>query len=146
LKNDPAYKELTHAINKARREEIHYLEEKHPRLSSLPSTQYKAELRRLRVRARAADPAFNQFLESRAILEERLDSRYPQLLLTNEEVVAKRKAGIKKLNESSPAFRESSQKIGQAWRTLENHLLESDPELARLEKELQAEKKKRRGE
>jgi len=146
LKNDPAYKELTHSINKARREEIRYLEEKHPRLLSLPSTQYKAELQRLRVRARAADPAFNQLLESRAILEKRLDSRYPQLLLTNEEVVAKRKAAIKELNESSPAFQESSQKIGQAWRTLENHLLESDPELARLEKELQAEKRKRRSE
>jgi len=146
LKNDPAYKELTHSINKARREEIRYLEKKHPRLSSLPSTQYKAELRRLRVRARAADPAFNRLLESSATLEKKLGGSYPQLSITNDEVVAKRRAAIKELNESSTAFRESSSKISLAWRALENHLLESDPELARLEKELKAEKKKLRNE
>ena len=144
LKNDPAYKELTRAINKARREATRYLEEKHPRLSSLPSTQYKAELQRLRARAQAADPAFNRLLNSSATLEKKLLSDYPQLSLTNEEVVAKRRAAIQELNESSPAFRESSQKIAQAWRALQNYLLESDPELARLEKELQAEKRKRR--
>lgn len=144
LKNDPAYKELTRAINKARREATRYLEEKHPRLSSLPSTQYKAELQRLRARAQAADPAFNRLLNSSATLEKKLLSDYPQLSLTNEEVVTKRRAAIQELNESSPAFRESSQKIAQAWRALQNYLLESDPELARLEKELQAEKKKRR--
>ena len=144
LKNDPAYKELTRTINKARREETRYLEEKHPGLSSLPSTQYKAELQRLRARAQATDPAFNRLLKSSATLEKKLLSDYPQLSLTNEEVVAKRRAAIQELNESSPAFRESSQKIAQAWRALQNYLLESDPELARLEKELQAEKKKRR--
>jgi len=144
LKNDPAYKELTRTINKARREETRYLEEKHPGLSSLPSTQYKAELQRLRARAQATDPAFNRLLNSSATLEKKLLSDYPQLSLTNEEVVAKRRAAIQELNESSPAFRESSQKIAQAWRALQNYLLESDPELARLEKELQAEKKKRR--
>ena len=144
LKNDPAYKELTRAINKARREATRYLEEKHPRLSSLPSTQYKAELQRLRARAQAADPAFNRLLNSSATLEKKLLSDYPQLSLTNEEVVTKRRAAIQELNESSPAFRESSQKIAQAWRALQNYLLESDPELARLEKELQAEKKKQR--
>ena len=144
MKNDPAYKELTRTINKARREETRYLEEKHPGLSSLPSTQYKAELQRLRARAQATDPAFNRLLKSSATLEKKLLSDYPQLSLTNEEVVAKRKAAIQELNESSPAFRESSQKIAQAWRALQNYLLESDPELARLEKELQAEKKKRR--
>ncbi len=144
LKNDPTYKKLTHSINKARRGEILYLEKKHPRLSSLPATQYKAELQRLRVRARAVDPAFNQLLESRTILEKRLGSSYPQLSLTNEEVAAKRKAAIKELNESSTTFRESSRKISLAWRELEDHLLESDPELAQLDKELQAERKKRR--
>ena len=144
LKNDPAYKELTHSINKARREEIRYLEKKHPELSSLPSTQYKAELQRLRLRAKAADPAFGQLLDSSSALEKKRASRYPQLTLTNEETAAGRKAAINKLNGSSPAFRDSAREITRAGRAAQDHLLSSDAELARLEKELQAEKKKNR--
>ena len=144
LENDSEYKDLTHAINKARRNEDLYLRRKDPRLETLPPSQYKAALKKLRLRASADDPAFTRLLSARAGLEDRRRTRYPQLERTNEEIVAGRKAAWKNLHETSPEFRSGNEKVAGAWRSVQAYLLKMDPELARLEKELlQAKKKKR---
>ena len=142
LQNDAEYKTLTRAINKARRNEDLHLQKKNPHLETLPSSGYKAALKKLRLQARDNDPGFIALLEITAALENKRKNAYPQLERTNDEIVAERKAAWKKLHEASPDFRNSNEKVTKAWREVQAHLLKSDPELARLEKERQAAKKR----
>ena len=142
LQNDAEYKTLTRAINKAQRNEDLHLQKKNPHLETLPSSGYKAALKRLRLQARDNDPGFIALLEVTAALENKRKNAYPQLERTTDEIASERKAAWKKLHETSPDFRNSNEKVAKAWREVQAHLLESDPELARLEKERQAAKKR----
>ena len=142
LKKDSAYKELSRAINKARRNEELYLRQKTPGLEALPASQYKAALKRSRLLARKNDPAFARLLEKTAGLEKKRQADYPQLELSNEKVIAGRKAAGKELLETSEEFRSSRDEIAGAWRAVQAHLLKSDPLLAQLEEELRKTRKK----
>ncbi len=142
LQEDADYKELSRAINKARRNEELYLRKKNPRLETLPASQYKAALKKSRLLARENDPAFTLLLEETGGLEKKRETGYPQFELSNEEIVARRKAAARKLLETSEEFRSSKGKIAGAWRAVQARLLESDPVLARLEEELQKARKR----
>ena len=141
LRKDANYKELSRSINKARRNEELYLRKKNPRLETLPAYQYKAALKKSRLRAIENDPAFNSLLEKTATLEKKGRTDYPQLESSNEEIVAGRKAAGKKLQDTSEEFRSSNGQTASAWRAVQAHLLKSDPILNQLEKELQRAKK-----
>ena len=142
LQKDAEYKDLSRAINKARRNEDLYLQKKNPRLETLPGSQYKAALKKSRLLARESDPAFTRLLEETAGLEKKRALDYPQFELSNEEIVAGRKAAGKKLLATSEAFRSSKGEIAGAWRAVQARLLKSDPILAQLEEELQKARKR----
>ncbi|MEE3181758.1 MAG: hypothetical protein VX288_07610, partial [Planctomycetota bacterium] len=118
-----------------------YLRKKNPRLVTLPAYQYKAALKKSRLRAIENDPAFNSLLEKTATLQKKGRTDYPQLESSNEEIVAGRKAAGKKLQDTSEEFRSSNGQTTSAWRAVQAHLLKSDPILNQLEKELQRAKK-----
>ena len=71
-----------------------------------------------------------RLLEETAGLEKKRALDYPQFELSNEEIVAGRKAAGKKLLATSEAFRSSKGEIAGAWRAVQARLLKSDPVLA----------------
>ena len=74
-------------------------------------------------------------------LEKDLQQAYPQLHVTNEDVVDGRKKAHARLRETDPAFVKLQNEIGQAWRARSDYLLTTDPRLVQLEKWVKDKKK-----
>ena len=139
---NPAYKESVNAINKAKRREVDYLEGKVKGLAELPSSQYRAALEKARLEAMKEDVAFGELVAKREGLEENLEKAYPQLNVSNEDVVEGRRKAHVLLRKTDPAFVKLQNEVGQAWRARSDYLLTAEPRLAELEKLVKERKKK----
>ena len=144
LRNEnSAYKQSVNAINKAKRREVEYLESKVKGLGELPSNQYRAALEKARLAAMKKDTVFNELVTKREELEKDLQKVYPQLNVSNEDVVEGRRKAHARLRETAPAFVKLQNEIGQAWRARSDYLLTAEPRLVELEKLVKERKKKR---
>ena len=76
-------------------------------------------------------------------LEKDLQKAYPQLNVSNEDVVEGRRKAHARLRETAPAFVKLQNEIGQAWRARSDYLLTAEPRLVELEKLVKERKKKR---
>jgi len=139
---NPAYKGSVNAINKAKRREVDYLEGKVKGLAELPSSQYRAALEKARLEAIKEDVVFGELVAKREGLEENLEKAYPQLNVSNEDVVEGRRKTHLRLRKTDPAFVKLQNEIGQAWRARSDYLLTAEPRLAELEKLVKERKKK----
>ena len=142
-KEDSEYKESVNAINKAKRREVDYLEDKTTGLEELPATQYRACLEKARLEAIKEDVAFRELIAKREEMEKNLQKAYPQLNVSNEDVVEGRRKAHARLRENDPAFVKLQNAIGQAWRARSEYLLTAEPRLMELEKLVKERKKKR---
>ena len=142
-KEDSEYKESVNAINKAKRREVDYLEDKTTGLEELPATQYRACLEKARLEAMKEDVAFRELIAKREEMEKNLQKAYPQLNVSNEDVVEGRRKAHARLRENDPAFVKLQNAIGQAWRARSEYLLTAEPRLMELEKLVKERKKKR---
>ena len=142
-KENPAYKQSVNAINKAKRREVEHLEGKVKGLGELPSNQYRAALEKARLAAMKKDTVFNELVAKREELEKDLQKAYPQLNVSNEDVVEGRRKAHARLRETAPAFVKLQNEIGQAWRARSEYLLTAEPRLVELEKLVKERKKKR---
>ena len=142
-KEDSEYKESVNAINKAKRREVDYLEDKTTGLEELPATQYRAGLEKARLEAMKEDAAFRELIAKREEMEKLLQKAYPQLNVSNEDVVEGRRKAHAWLRENDPAFVKLQNAIGQAWRARSEYLLTAEPRLAELEKLVKEQKKNR---
>ncbi len=142
-KEDSEYKESVNAINKAKRREVDYLEDKTTGLEELPATQYRACLEKARLEAMKEDVAFRALIAKREEMEKNLQKAYPQLNVSNEDVVEGRRKAHARLRENDPAFVKLQNAIGQAWRARSEYLLTAEPRLMELEKLVKERKKKR---
>ena len=142
-KEDSKYKESVNAINKAKRKEVDYLEDNVKGLAELPASQYRAALERARLEAVKKDVGYKRLVAQREVLEKGLKKAYPQLNVSNEDVVGGRKSAHARLRETDPAFVKLQNEIGQAWRARSDYLLSAEPRLAELEKLVKEQNKKR---
>ena len=142
-KENPAYKQSVNTINKAKRREVEYLEGAVKGLGKLPSNQYRAALEKARLAAMRKDAVFNELVAKREELEKDLQKAYPQLNVSNEDVVEERRKAHARLRENDPAFVKLQNDIGQAWRARSDYLLGAEPRLRELEKLVKERKKKR---
>ena len=144
LRNDnSAYKQSVNTINKAKRREVEYLEDKVKGLRELPANQYRSALEKARLEAMKKDPVFRELVAQREKLEKDLQKVYPQLNVSNEDVVEGRRKAHVRLRETDPAFVKLQNEIGQAWRARSDYLLEVEPRLVQLEELIKERKKKR---
>lgn len=141
-KEDSEYKESVNAINKAKRREVDYLEDKTTGLEELSSTQYRAGLEKARLEAMKEDVAFRGLIAKREEMEKDLQKAYPQLNASNEDVVEGRRKAHARLRENDLAFVKLKNAIGQAWRARSEYLLTVEPRLVELEKLVKEQKKK----
>ena len=86
---------------------------------------------------------YKKLVAQREVLEKGLKKAYPQLNVSNEDVVGGRKSAHARLRETDPAFVKLQNEIGQAWRARSDYLLSAEPRLAELEKLVKEQKKKR---
>ncbi|MDP6036491.1 MAG: hypothetical protein QGG55_10625, partial [Verrucomicrobiota bacterium] len=143
LRNEnSAYKQSVNAINKAKRREVGYLEDKVKGLRELPSNQYRAALEKARLEAMKKDTVFRELVAKREELEKDLLKAYPQLNISNEDVVEGRRKAHVRLRETDPDFVRLQNEIGQAWRARSDYLLRAEPRLMELEKLVKERKKK----
>ncbi|MDP7559645.1 MAG: hypothetical protein QF745_03800, partial [Planctomycetota bacterium] len=143
LRNEnSAYKQSVNAINKAKRREVGYLEDKVKGLRELPSNQYRAALEKARLGAMKKDTVFRELIAKREESEKDLLKAYPQLNISNEDVVEGRRKAHVRLRETDPDFVRLQNEIGQAWRARSDYLLRAEPRLMELEKLVKERKKK----
>ena len=119
-----------------------YLEDKTTGLEELPATQYRAGLEKARLEAMKEDVAFRELIAKREEMEKNLQKAYPQLNVSNEDVVEGRRKAHARLRETDPAFVKLQNEIGQAWRARSDYLLTAEPRLDELEKLVKGQKKK----
>jgi len=139
---DSAYKQSVNTINKAKRREVEYLEDKVKGLGELPANQYRSALEKARLEAMKKDPVFRGLVAKREGLEKDLQKAYPQLNISNEDVVEGRRKAHVRLRETAPDFVRLQNEIGQAWRARSDYLLRAEPRLMELEKLVKERKKK----
>jgi len=142
-KGNSEYKNSVNTINKAKRREMDYLEDKVKGLAELPANQYRAALERTRLEAVKKDIGYRKLVAHREELEANLKKEYPQLNISNEDVVEERRKAHARLRKTDPAFVKLQNKIGQAWRARSDYLLTAEPRLVELEKLVKERKKKR---
>ena len=140
-KENSVYKQSVNAINKAKRREVEYLEGKVKELKELPASQYRAALEKECLAAMKKDTVFRELVAQREKLEKDLQKAYPQLNVSNEDVVEGRRKAHARLREADPAFVKLQNEIGQAWRARSDYLLRTEPRLVQLEKLIKERKK-----
>ena len=83
-----------------------------------------------------------KLVAQREELERDLKKAYPQLNISNEDVVSARKKAHARLREADPAFVKLQNDIAQAWRARADYLLLAEPRLAQLEKLVKEQKER----
>ena len=135
---DPAYKETLFATFRANRALEAYLLEQNPAINQAPHTRRKAALERTRQKHQA-DPAYRKLVDEAQAAQEKLESAYPQLFLSNEAINQKRSLVRANLKDD-PTFKKLIDARAAAHQAQQNHLHASDPELARLQRLLDEER------
>ena len=136
---DPVYKETLFATYRAARAIDDYLKTKEPGFESLPTSRRNAELERLRVKHQP-DPEYLKLVAAQETAQQRLESSYPQLFVSDEQINQQKKERRKALN-NDPEFREVIAKTSTAWRARQEYLHSHDELLGSLQRQLEAEKK-----
>jgi hypothetical protein len=89
------------------------------------------------------DVAFRELIAKREEMEKDLQKAYPQLNVSNEDVLEGRRKAHARLRENDLAFVKLKNAIGQAWRARSEYLLTAEPRLVELEKMVKERNKKR---
>ena len=111
-------------------------------LAELPVNQYRAALQRTRLEAVIKDISYRKLVAYRVELEANLKKEFPQLNVSNEDLVGGRREAHVRLSRSDPSFVKLQYEISQAWRTRAEYLLTAEPRLVQLEKMVKERKRK----
>jgi hypothetical protein len=136
---DPRYKELLFATYRASREIDQYVIAQHPEYDSLPANQQKERLDQwitaMREIRREETKEFFDLVENKQQAQRQLETAYPQLFISDEDIKQSRNAKRESLK-NNPAFRDCIEKRAAAWRAQQDYLLTHDPQLSGLNKRL----------
>jgi hypothetical protein len=136
---DPRYKELLFATYRASRQIDQYVIAQHPEYDSLPANQQKERLDQwitaMREIRREETKEFFDLVENKQQAQRQLETAYPQLFISDEDIKQSRNAKRESLK-NNPAFRDCIEKRAAAWRAQQDYLLTHDPQLSGLNKRL----------
>tara|TARA_R110002072_G_scaffold303140_1_gene495607 strand:- start:97597 stop:100281 length:2685 start_codon:yes stop_codon:yes gene_type:complete len=132
---DPDYKETLFATYRAARAIDTFLINQEPTFESLPASRRPAELERLRLKHQA-DPEYLKLVAVREAAQQRLEASYPQLFVSNEKIIQKKKERRQALNDD-PAFRKVIAETAAAWRAQQEYMHSHDELLGKLNEQLE---------
>jgi hypothetical protein len=136
---DPRYKELLFATYRASREIDQYVIAQHPEYASLPANQQKVRLDQwnatMRKLPQEKAKEYFDLVEKERTIQRQLESAYPQLFVSDEDIKKSRSVKRESLK-NSPEFRECIEKRAAAWRAQQNYLLTHDQQLSGLNERL----------
>lgn len=112
LREDPLFKKLNDAVSKLRRSEVRLLHVLHPELEKEPPETYHLALARARKKSAEAQ-AYQLLMTNLQVTEARLAVRYPQVVISDEQLMEKTKAAKAKAA-ADPIFQELNKTIATA--------------------------------
>jgi len=126
---DPVYKETLFATHRASRAIDQFLLTQKPSLEKLPASKQKAALERVRIELRD-NPEYLKLIKASQEAQEKLESSYPELFVSNEDITLRRASSRKELKDN-PELQRLVQERSQAYQ-LQQDYLHRDKELSRL--------------
>ena len=138
-KEDPSYKETLFATFRANRAMDQFLLEKEPTLENEPDTRKKAALEQAR-KKHQGDADYKKLVTAAEDAQKKLETDYPQLFVSNEEITEKRSQTRQTLKDN-PDYKKLVEARGGAYRAQQDYLYEKDDKLAQLKQSLEQEKK-----
>lgn len=133
---DPEYKELLHAAHRTNRAIDNWLIAQKPELNDLRGDRQKALVAELLVEY-AGTPELLALVEQAQQAQKKLETTFPQLFVSDEEINAKKKAAADAVR-NDPDYQSLSKERAAAYQSQQQYLLEIDAELRRLNALLQA--------
>ena len=130
---DPVYKETLFATHRANRAIDQFLLKQKPSVEKLPASKQKAALERVRIELRD-NPEYLKLIKASQEAQEKLESSYPELFVSNEEITLRRESSRKKLKDN-PDLKGLVQARSQAYQVQEDYL-HKNKELSRLKDNL----------
>ena len=135
---DSVYKETLFATFRANRAMDQYLVDKEPSIEKQPDTRKKAALERAR-KKHQGDAGYKKLVTAAEEAQKKLESDYPQLFVSNEEITEKRNKARQTLK-GNPDFKKLSDTRAAAYNAQQDYLYENDEKLAQLKKSVEEEK------
>jgi hypothetical protein len=129
-KEDPKYKEMLFATFRAKRALDEFLIGKNPEIEELPEARSKAVLEETRTMF-SSHPEYVRLVEHFEDVQQALESQYPQLFITNQEITQKRnqaREGVK----DEPDFKKLTKKRSDAYNEQQNYLYQKNKKLVSL--------------
>ncbi len=129
-KEDPKYKEMLFATFRAKRALDEFLIGKNPEIEGLPEARSKAVLEETRIMF-SSHPEYVRLVEHFEDVQQALESQYPQLFITNQEITQKRnqaREGVK----NEPDFKKLTKKRSDAYNEQQNYLYQKNKKLVSL--------------
>ena len=130
---DPVYKETLFATHRANRAIDQFLLTQKPSVEKLPASKQKAALERVRIEMRD-NPEYLKLIKTSQEAQEKLESSYPELFVSNEEITLRRESSRKKLKDN-PDLKRLVQARSQAYQVQQDYL-HKNKELSRLKDNL----------
>ena len=126
---DPIYREILFNTHRASREIDQFLLARNPSVQKLPNSQQKAALERVRSELRD-NPEYLKLIKAFREAQEKLESTYPGLFVTNEDIALRRESSRKKLK-NNPDLERIVRERSKAYQ-LQQDYLHRDRELSHL--------------
>ena len=133
-KDDSTYRTLLSATHKATRVLEAFLISKQPDVDRLPASRRPREIEKLRRRFQDTDD-YKELVAAQANLQKKLETTYPRLFITNEQISLSRRQRRKAL-QKQPGFRRAVDARATAWRAQQDYLFEHDERLSALKTQL----------
>ena len=129
-KEDPKYKEMLFATFRAKRVLDEFLIGKNPEIEGLPEARSKAVLEETRIMF-SSHPEYVRLVEHFEDVQQALESQYPQLFITNQEITQKRNQAREEVKEK-PDFKKLTKKRSDAYNAQQNYLYQKNKKLVSL--------------
>ena len=129
-KEDPKYKEMLFATFRAKRALDEFLIGKNPEIEGLPEARSKAVLEETRIMF-SSHPEYVRLVEHFEDVQKALESQYPQLFITNQEITQKRNQAREEVKEK-PDFKKLTKKRSDAYNAQQNYLYQKNKKLVSL--------------
>ena len=126
---DPAYKETLFATHRASRAIDQFLLTRNPKVEKLPNSEQKAALEKVRNELRD-NPEYLKLIKAHENAQEKLESEYPELFITDKEITLKKETARQALRDN-PELKKLVMERSKAYKSQQDYL-HRNKELSRL--------------